>query len=116
MNPILKILISAALIVVISEVGKRSASFAALIASLPLISLLAMIWMYQEGQGTEKIAEFSSSVVWYVVPSLILFILLPVCLRTWHLSFYAALAVSSLTTVAGFFILKAVASLFGVKL
>jgi hypothetical protein len=116
LNQILKIVISALLIAAISEVSKRNSSFAALIASLPIVSLLAMIWMYHDGQGTEKIADFSASIIWYVLPSLILFVLLPVCLRTWQMSFYAALAVSSLATIAGFFLLKAIVANFGIKL
>lgn len=116
MNPLLKILISAVLIGIISEISKRNTSFAALIASLPLVSLLAMIWMYQDTRDVEKIAQFSTSVIWYVLPSLILFILLPVCLRTWHLPFYPSLILSSVATIAGFFVLKFVLARFRIEI
>ncbi len=114
MNPILKIALSALLIWGISEISRRNTSLAALLASLPLISVLAMIWMYHDTHDVTRIAQFSWSVIWYVVPSLILFALLPPLLTRWHFPFYMALAVASLATVAGFFVMKAVLKKWGI--
>ena len=114
MNPILKIALSAFLIWGISELSRRNTSLAAFLASLPLISILAMIWMYHDTHDVTRIASFSWSVIWYVVPSLILFALLPPLLTRWHLPFYGALALASLATVAGFFLMKVVLQRFGI--
>jgi hypothetical protein len=114
MNPIFKIALSALLIWGISELGRRNSSAAALLASLPLVSLLAMIWMYHDSHDVVRIADFSWSVIWYVVPSLILFALLPPLLTRWHVPFYAALLAASAATIAGFFLMKAVLKLLGI--
>src|SRR5580698_903909 len=108
MNPIIKILLSALLIWGISEISRRNTSAAALLASLPLISLLAMIWMYHDTHDVTRIADFSWSVVWYVLPSLVLFALLPPLLTRWHVPFYGALCISSVATIAVFYVMKAV--------
>lgn len=77
----LKVIVSAALIVAISEIAKRSTAFAALVAALPLTSLLAFIWMRLEQSPSERIAEVSAQIFWLVIPSLLLFLLLPLLLR-----------------------------------
>jgi hypothetical protein len=114
MNPILKIILSALIIWGISELSRRNTSLAALLASLPLISLLAMIWMYHDTHDVARIASFSWSVIWYVIPSLILFALLPPLLTRWHLPFYVALVIASAATIAGFFLMKAILKVFGI--
>lgn len=116
MNPLIKIIISALLIGGISEIARRNSTIAALLASLPLISLLSMIWLYHDTHDIERISQFSWSVFWYVLPSLILFILLPLLLTRWHVSFYWALIIASSSTILGFFILKAVLKRFGMEL
>lgn len=93
----IKTLISAAIIAMVSEIAKRSPGFAALIASLPLISILAMLWMYQEGGDTERIASHAEATFWLVLPSLPMFLLLPFMLRH-GLGFYLALGLNCLLT------------------
>ncbi|HEV3270621.1 MAG TPA: DUF3147 family protein [Candidatus Methylacidiphilales bacterium] len=114
MNPFLKIILSALLIWSISEISRRNTSVAALLASLPLISLLSMIWMYHDTHDVARIASFSWSVIWYVLPSLILFALLPPLLTRWQFPFYAALFLASAATIAAFFVIKALLKLIGV--
>ena len=65
-----KILVSAMIIVIISEVSKRLPLLGSLIASLPLVSVLGMIWLYGETKSIEKIATHSEGTFWYVLPSL----------------------------------------------
>jgi hypothetical protein len=113
MNPLLKILISALLIWSISEISRRNTSIAALLASLPLISLLAMIWIYHDTHDVARIADFSWSVIWYVLPSLVLFALLPPLLTRWQIPFYPALLIASAATIAVFFIMKAILKSLG---
>jgi hypothetical protein len=95
----LKVIISALLIVAISEIAKRSTGFAALVASLPLTSLLAFVWLHMEASPTERIAELSSQIFWLVLPSLLLFLLLPFLLKH-GLSFWVSLGLS-VTATAG---------------
>ncbi len=89
----LKVIVSALLIVAISEIAKRSTGFAALVASLPLTSLLAFVWLHVEAAPPERIAGLSSQIFWLVLPSLLLFLLLPLLLRQ-GLNFWAALGLS----------------------
>lgn len=87
----LKLVISAVLIVVISEVAKRSSLIGALIASLPLVSILAFVWLYIDSGSAQKVSALSYSIFWLVLPSLSLFIALPLLLsRTGN--FYLSLA------------------------
>jgi len=115
MNFWIKVIISALLIGGISEISRRNSSIAALLAALPLISLLSMLWMYHDNQGVGQIAQFSWSVFWYVLPSLILFVMLPLLLTRAHWPFYPALLAASAATVVGFFILKVILKRFGVE-
>ena len=88
---ILKVAISAALIVGISEIAKRSSFLGGLLASLPLTSLLAFVWLYRDTRDTAKIAALSTSIFWLVLPSLVLFVALPLLLKQ-GVTFYLALA------------------------
>ena len=114
MNLAVKIALSALLIGLIAELGRRQPNLGALLAALPLVSVIAMCWIYHDTHDTARLAEFSRSVVWYVIPSLVLFILLPVLLERAHLGFYPALGLSCLATVAAFVVFRAVLLRFGV--
>lgn len=111
----LKVILSALVIVAISEMAKKSTGFAALIASLPLTSLLAFIWLHMEASPAEKIAELSSQIFWLVLPSLVLFVLLPILLRQgWN--FWVSLAVSMAVTASCYFALLPLLRRLGVNL
>jgi hypothetical protein len=112
---ILKFAISAALIVVVSEISKRSSLIGGLFASLPLVSLLAMIWLYHDTQDTQKVAALSSSIFWLVLPSLALFIALPALLKR-GVNFYPALIMSTLVMLACYGAMLCTLSKFGIKL
>ncbi|MDO8294517.1 MAG: DUF3147 family protein [Gallionella sp.] len=111
----LKIGISALVIVAITEIAKRSSGFAALLAALPLISLLAFVWLHIEGAEPLRIAELSSQIFWLVLPSLVLFLLLPLLLRQ-GFGFWLSLALSILATAACYFALLPLLRRFGVQL
>ena len=94
-----KVLVSAVLIVLIAEIAKRNTLFGALIASLPVTSLLAFIWLYLDTGNSARIAELSTGVFWLVLPSLAFFILLPLALRSgW--TFWPSLLTAMAATVA----------------
>ena len=81
MQTTIKVLISAVTIVAIAELSKRDLPMAALLASIPLTSVLAMLWMHQDGTTSKEMADFSLDVFWLVIPSLLLFLVLPYLLN-----------------------------------
>ena len=98
---LIKVLISALLIAAVSEIARRSSLLGALLASLPVTSLLAFMWLYRETGDTEKVAALSADIFWLVLPSLVLFLLLPVLLRHgWN--FWASLGLSSAATAIAY--------------
>lgn len=90
---IVKVAVTAILVVLISEISKRSSFIGAVLASVPLTSVLAMLWLYLDTGNAEKVSELASSVFWLVLPSLALFIALPVLLAQ-GVNFYLSLTVS----------------------
>ena len=72
---VIKVLVSAALIVLVSEISKRSTILGAVLASIPLVSFLAILWIYLETKDTARIATLSTEIFWLVLPSLVFFIL-----------------------------------------
>jgi len=112
---LLKFAISAALIVGVSEVAKRSSFFGGLLGSLPLVSLLAMIWLYRDTRDAQKVAALSTSIFWLVLPSLTLFLALPALLKR-GVNFYPALAVSAVVMLACYGAMVFALGKFGVKL
>jgi hypothetical protein len=90
---IVKVALSAVLIVAISEIAKRSSFIGGLVASLPIVSLLAFVWLYVDTKSLDRVAGLSTSIFWLVLPSLSLFIALPVLLKKTE-SFYVSLGAS----------------------
>ena len=88
---IAKAVISGILIAIVSEVAKRAPGFGALIASLPLISVMGMIWLWRDKPDSAVMAAHASATFWYVLPSLPMFLVIPALLqREW--GFWPALA------------------------
>ncbi len=112
---VLKIAITVVLIVAISEIAKKSSMFGAVLASIPLISVLAMFWLYFDTQDVEKVSALSTSVFWLVIPSLALFIALPILLNS-GLYFYLSMAISCGITALCYFLMVSVLGHFGIKL
>ena len=112
---IIKVAISAALIVAISEVSKKSSLIGGIFASVPLVSVLGMIWLYIDTKSAEKVSQFSTSVFWLVIPSLSLFIVLPILLKM-KMSFYIALPISILLMIGFYYLMVYVLTKFGVEL
>ena len=95
---VVKLVVTSALVVAISELSKRSTLAGSLLASLPLVSVLAMIWLYADTRDVAQVAALSRSVFWLVLPSLVLFLLLPALLERGY-GFVASLAVSIGATI-----------------
>lgn len=90
-----KVLLSALIIAGVSELAQRISWLGALLASLPLTSILAMIWLYRDTGDKMQIAQLSYDIFYLVIPSLLLFLALPFLLKR-GLSFYWALFSSAL--------------------
>jgi len=102
---IAKALLSGVIVMVVSEVAKRNPSAGALIASLPLISILGMIWLWGETHDRERMASHAAATFWYVLPSLPMFLLIPLLLKS-NVGFWISLLVGCLLTV-GLYVLTA---------
>lgn len=111
---ITKYAITAALIVLISEVAKRSDKLGALIAALPTVTVLAMIWLYVEHQPSEKISNHAWYTFWYVLPTLPMFLLFPFLLP--RLGFWLSLLSSAVITMTSFGLFAIVVRRFGIDL
>ena len=99
---IVRILLTAAVVVGVSEIAKRNTLWGAALASLPLTSLLAFIWLYLDTGDTQRVADLSQGIFWLVLPSLSLFVLLPFLLRLgW--GFWYGLGAACLATAAAYF-------------
>ena len=110
-----KIAITTVLIVAISEIAKRSSFAGALLASIPLVSLLALFWLYVDTRDIEKVSALSTSVFWLVLPSLSLFIALPLLLKQ-GLHFYVSISIAIGITVGAYWLMLTVLNHYGVKL
>lgn len=112
---IVKIIITTILIVAISEIAKRSSLIGAVLASVPLVSVLAMIWLYIDTKDVSKVSSLSISVFWLVIPSLALFVSLPILLKQ-GFNFYLSISVSIAITIISYWLMIYVLNYFGVKL
>ncbi|MFT5660699.1 MAG: hypothetical protein ACI9TV_001341 [Sulfurimonas sp.] len=99
---ITKLIITALLIVLISEIAKRSSLLGAMLAAIPLVSILAMTWMYIDTNSSTKAVEFSNNIVWLIVPSMTLFITFPILIKK-GLGFYLSMGISIAMTILAYY-------------
>ncbi|MCG6192356.1 DUF3147 family protein [Leptospira sp. FAT2] len=111
---IIKYGITAALVVLVSEIAKRSDKIGALIASLPLVTVLTLIWLYFEKQSTEKIGNHAYYTFWYVIPTLPMFLIFPYLLK--RFGFWPSISVSVVITIISFGIFALLLEKFGINL
>ncbi|TKR53371.1 DUF3147 family protein [Allopusillimonas ginsengisoli] len=111
---ITKYLITSAVVVAVSELAKRSDRLGALLASLPLVTLLVLIWLYVEKQPASKIANHAWYTFWYVVPTLPMFLLFPRLYA--RFGFWTALLLSAIITMVCFGVFELALKPFGIKL
>lgn len=111
---ITKYLITSAVVVAVSELAKRSDRLGALLASLPLVTLLVLIWLYVEKQPASKIANHAWYTFWYVVPTLPMFLLFPRLYA--RFGFWTALLLSAIITMVCFGVFALALKPFGIKL
>ncbi|MES2146762.1 MAG: DUF3147 family protein [Pseudomonadota bacterium] len=112
---ILKALMSGAIVAAVSEIARRYPGWGGLVASLPLVSLLAMTWLFVDSGDRMKVADLAGSTFWFIIPSMPLFLLIPWLLRSgW--SFAATMAVSIAVTIALYALTFWAAPRLGIKL
>ena len=112
---VMKAALSGVLIAVISEVAKRYPGIGGLIASLPLVSVLGMIWLWRDKPDAANMAAHAEATFWFVLPSLPMFLVIPALLRSgW--SFWATLAVGCGLTVLLYSLMVALGPKFGLRL
>ena len=99
----------------VSEIAKRSPAFGALVASLPLISIMAVIWLWRDTGDNERIASHMVATFWYVIPSLPMFMLMPAMLRA-SIGFWPSLVASCALTVILYVATAWILARFGINL
>ena len=110
-----KAVLSGIIIAVVSEVAKRYPGFGALIASLPLVSVLGMIWLWHDRPDVPNMASHIEATFWFVLPSLPMFLVMPALLRAgWN--FWAALALGCALTIGLYLAMAALAPRLGLRL
>ena len=112
---LVKLLVTAAIILFVNKIQLVNDRLSALLIALPLTSLMAMIWMHHAGQSPQRLANHSEGTFWFVLPTLPMFLILPWMLRSgW--GFWVSLAASSLITVALFWLTVIVLRRFGIDM
>ena len=92
MQTIIKILIPSGIILLVSEIAKKDNLFGSLIASIPLVSVLSMIWLYVDTNDINKVKALANGILWMIVPSMSLFIVLPILIN-YGIKFYLSLTI-----------------------
>jgi hypothetical protein len=110
-----KYAITALVVVLASEIAKRSDRFGALLASLPIVTILVLVWLFLEKQPTEKLANHSFYTFWYVLPTLPMFLVLPTLLRK-GLNFWVSLVISAAITLLCFGLIALLVKRIGIDL
>jgi len=107
--------LSGVIIAVVSEVAKRYPGFGALIASLPLVSVMGMMWLWHDFPDSRNMASHAEATFWFVLPSLPMFLLIPALLRQ-GLGFWYALAAGCVLTIALYLLMTWIAPRLGIQL
>ena len=94
---IIKTLVSAIIIVAVSEIAKRSSLLAGLLAAIPLTSFLAFIWLYWDTKNSQKVIDLSNSIMLMIIPSFVFFIVLPLSLKL-NIPFLYSMLISVIST------------------
>lgn len=110
-----KIIITALMIVLIAEISKRSTLIGSILASVPLISVLAMVWLYIDTQSTAKVTQLAHSIFWLIIPSLTLFITLPLLIKK-GVGFYPSMVLSIGMTILSYYLMILIVGKLGIRL
>jgi hypothetical protein len=112
---IVKVLISAIVLVTVAELAKRTSFWAAALASLPLTSVLAFVWLYLDTGDPAKVGELAGGIFWLVLPSLVLFLVLPPLLRQ-GFGFWVSLGLACLATALAYLGMVKLLGWYGIRI
>jgi hypothetical protein len=112
---VIRALLSGLIIATIAIIGRKAPALAALVASLPLISILGMIWLWRDTGNATLLADHAEATFWYVLPSLPMFVLIPWLLRAGH-GFWLTLGAGIVLTIMLYLLTIGIAARFGVRL
>jgi len=112
---VVKAILSGVLIAAISTIAKRYPGFGALVASLPLVSVLGMMWLWRDKPDPENMAAHVGATFWFVLPSLPMFLLIPALLRS-GVGFWMALGLGCALTIGLYLLMVWVGPRFGLRL
>lgn len=112
---VLKAALSGVIVAIVSETAKRYPGAGGLIASLPLVSVLGMVWLWSDTKDPARMAAHAGATFWFVLPSLPMFLLIPVLLRR-GVGFWPALAAGCILTMVLYAAMLWIGPRFGLKL
>ena len=112
---LIKVIITAILVVIVSEVSKRSSVIAGILASIPLLSFMAIFWMYYENKDLTVIINFSKAIFWLVIPSLLFFVALPMLLKK-GVNFYLSMSLSASIMVLFYYLMVLILKKFNITI
>lgn len=112
---LVKAALSGIIIALVSEISWKNPGFGALIVSLPLVSLLGVLWLWRDTGDVGRIAAHMQATFWYILPTLPMFLVMPMLLRA-GVGFWLSLGVSCAMTLVLYAITVVVAGRFGVRL
>ena len=112
---LIKAVLSGILVAAISTIARRYPGWGGLVASLPLVSVLSMLWLYGETRDAEAVAKLSLGAFWFLLPSIPMFLIIPVLLRA-GVGFVATMAIACATTMILYAAMSWVAPRVGISL
>ncbi len=110
-----KAVISGLLVALAATIARRQPALGSLIVSLPLVSVLSMIWLWRDGADSNAMANYVGSTFWYFLPSMPMFLIIPALLRR-GITFWPALGIGCAITIALYLLMVAVAARFGLRI
>ena len=110
----IKVFISSAIIVLVSEIAKKDNIIGGLIASVPIVSVLSMIWLYIDTNDIDKVKALANGILWMIFPSMSFFIVLPILINC-GIKFYLSLTISILITMVCYLSTISFMNYFGFK-
>ena len=112
---ITRALLSGIIVAAIALLAKRSPAMGGLLASIPLVSTLGMIWLWRDTKDSELVANYVGSAFWYFLPSMPMFLIIPALLRH-GVNFWVSLGIGCVVTILLYLITISIAARFGVRL
>ena len=110
-----KALLSGLLVAFAATIAKRQPALGSLIVSLPLVSVLSMIWLWRDGASGEAMARYVQGTFWFFLPSMPMFLIIPMLLRK-GLGFWPALGIGCLVTIALYLAMVPLAARLGFRI